>query len=183
MNKWLFAALTVLCVSASATRVTFANWGHEHERHNKASLRATMLGLHEVPPINSEGSGRFTATIDKDDNITFKMTFENLSTNPIVSHIHYAQFNVAGGVMIFLCGGGGQPPCPAATSGTIEGTITAANVTGPAAQGIAVGDLASALRAIGDGEGYANLHTTRFPGGEIRGQIKVHGDLDDDDND
>ena len=97
-----------------------------------------------------------------------------------MSHIHFAQFNVAGGVMIFLCGGGGQPACPATTSGTIEGTITPANVTGPAAQGITAGDLASALKVIGDGEGYANLHTTAFPGGEIRGQIRVRGDLDDD---
>ncbi len=178
MKKWLVAGLTVLCVSAIATGVTLAG----HERHDKARLRATLLGLHEVPPINSEGSGRFTAAIDRDDKITFKVTFENLSANLIVSHIHYAQFNVAGGVMIFLCGGGGQPACPAATSGEFEGEITPANVTGPAGQGINPGDLASALRAIGDGEGYTNLHTTKFPGGEIRGQIKVRGDLDDDDD-
>src|SRR6185503_8617928 len=95
MKKWLFAALTVLCVSASATRVTFANWGHEHGRHNKASLRATLLGLHEVPPINSDGSGRFTSIVHHDDSITFKVTFENLRANLIVSHIHFAQFNVA----------------------------------------------------------------------------------------
>src|SRR4051812_6223073 len=98
MKKWLFAALTVLCVSAIATGVTLAG----HERHGKAHLRATLLGLHEVPPINSDGSGRFTAFVDRDDSITFKVTFENLRANLIVSHIHFAQFNVAGGVMIFL---------------------------------------------------------------------------------
>jgi hypothetical protein len=32
--------------------------------------------------------------------------------------------------MIFLCGGGGQPTCPQASSGTITGTITGTNVTG-----------------------------------------------------
>jgi hypothetical protein len=81
--------------------------------------------------------------------------------------------------MIFLCGGGGQPACPAATAGTVTGTITPTNVTGPTLQGITPGDLAAALRAIAGGEGYANIHTARFPGGEIRGQVKVHRDDDD----
>jgi hypothetical protein len=62
-----------------------------------------------------------------------------------VAHLHFAPSKVAGGVMIFLCGGGGQPACPAATEGTITGTITAANVTGPSVQGIVPGDLDSAL--------------------------------------
>jgi hypothetical protein len=66
--------------------------------------------------------------------------------------------------MIFLCGGGNQPTCPAATSGTISGTITAANVTGPATQGIAAGDLTSALEAVREGNAYANMHTDNFKG-------------------
>jgi hypothetical protein len=57
--------------------------------------------------------------------------------------------------MIFLCGGGGQPDCPAVTSGTITGTITAANVTGPTTQGIDIGDLDSALKAVRTGLAYA----------------------------
>jgi hypothetical protein len=74
--------------------------------------------------------------------------------------------------MIFLCGGGGQPNCPAATSATFTGTITAANVTGPGAQGIDAGDLASALEAVRDGISYANIHSTKFPAGELRGQVR-----------
>jgi len=74
--------------------------------------------------------------------------------------------------MIFLCGGGGQPDCPAVTSGTITGTITAANVTGPTTQGIDIGDLDSALKAVRAGLAYANMHTTNFAGGEIRGQVR-----------
>jgi hypothetical protein len=65
-----------------------------------------------------------------------------------------------------------QPACPAATHGTITGTITAANVTGPTNQGIAPGDLNSALEAVRDGVSYANMHTTMFPASEIRGQVR-----------
>ena len=131
-----------------------------------------------MPPISTAGTGSFTANIHPNGTIDFKLTFANLSTNAVVAHIHFAQANVSGGVMIFLCGGDAQPACPAATSGTVEAAITPANVVGPAAQGIAAGDLAAALRAIGQGEGYANIHTTRFPGGEIRGQIRVKRDDD-----
>jgi hypothetical protein len=53
--------------------------------------------------------------------------------------------------------------------------ITAANVTGPTGQGIAPGDLDSALEAVRQGLSYANMHTTNFPGGEIRGNVQRGG--------
>jgi len=134
---------------------------------------ASLAGANEVPPINSAGTAAFEMTIS--DTITFSLTFSGLSSPLTVSHLHFAPTKVAGGVMIFLCGGGNQPACPAATSGTITGTITAANVTGPSAQGITAGDLTSALEAVRDGLSYANMHTTTFPGGEIRGNVKRGG--------
>ena len=130
---------------------------------------ASLGGENEVPPINTAGTGAFDMTIQ--DTITFSLTFSGLSSNLAVSHLHFAPSKVAGGVMIFLCGGGGQPACPAATSGTITGTITAANVTGPTTQGIAPGDLDSALEAVRDSLSYANMHTANFGGGEIRGEV------------
>lgn len=131
---------------------------------------ARLLGDSEVPPINSAGTATFHMEIGA--TITFTLTFSGLSSNLLVSHLHFAPTKVAGGVMIFLCGGGNQPTCPAATSGTISGTITAANVTGPATQGIAAGDLTSALEAVREGNAYANMHTDNFKGGEIRGQVR-----------
>jgi len=134
---------------------------------------ASLAGGNEVPPINSAGTAAFEMTIS--DTITFSLTFSGLSSPLVVSHLHFAPSKVAGGVMIFLCGGGNQPACPAATSGTITGTLTAANVTGPTAQGITAGDLTSALEAVRDGLSYANMHTTSFPGGEIRGNVQRGG--------
>jgi hypothetical protein len=136
---------------------------------------ARLTGDNEVPPTASPATGTFHMQIDNSTSppvINFTMTYANMSGNPTFSHLHFGQMNVAGGIMIFLCGGGGQPSCPASTSGTFSGTITPANVTGPAAQGIDAGDLASALEAVRDGESYANIHSAKFPAGELRGQLR-----------
>jgi hypothetical protein len=156
---WAIAALAVSLLAASAAR-------SQTERFS-----ASLSGAQEVPPINTAGTGAFEMTIQP-GTITFSLTFSGLSSSLAVAHLHFAPSKVAGGVMIFLCGGGGQPACPAATSGTITGTITAANVTGPGGQGIAPGDLDSALEAVRDGLSYANMHTANFGGGEIRGQVR-----------
>jgi hypothetical protein len=155
---WIGAALAAGLLTASARPV------------DTQVFSATLLGDNEVPPNNTAGKASFRMEVGNP--ITFSLTFSDLSTPLVVAHLHFAPTKVAGGVMIFLCGGGNQPVCPAATSGTITGMITAANVTGPANQGINPGDLDSALEAVGEGLSYANMHTTKFPGGEIRGQLR-----------
>jgi hypothetical protein len=136
---------------------------------------AKLVGDNEVPPTASTATGAFHMEIDNSTSpptINFTMTYANMSGIPTLSHLHFGQVGVAGGVMIFLCGGGGQPSCPSAASGTFSGTITPANVTGPTLQGISVGDLATALEAVGEGESYANIHSAKFPAGELRGQVR-----------
>ena len=81
----------------------------------------------------------------------------------------------AGGVSAFLCtnlgnGPAGTQACPA--SGTITGTITPADVVGPAAQGIAAGEFRELVDAIKAHTAYVNVHTSQYPGGEIRGQLR-----------
>ena len=59
---------------------------------------------------------------------------------------------------------------------------TAADIVGPAAQGIPAapnGDFADVIRAIRTRNAYANLHTTMFQGGEVRGTVEAprgHGE-------
>ena len=155
-------AITALAVSILAVPAAYS----QTERFS-----ASLSGANEVPPINTAGTANFEMTIQPGA-ITFSLTFSDLSSPLAVAHLHFAPSKVAGGVMIFLCGGGNQPVCPAATSGTITGTITAANVTGPGGQGITAGDLDSALEAVRDDLSYANMHTANFGGGEIRGQVR-----------
>ena len=169
-NTIAFWALAALAASVLAAPAAYSQTELLANQHTER-FSARLSGAEEVPPINTAGTDDFEMTIQQGA-ITFSLDFSNLSSPLSVAHLHFAPGKVAGGVMIFLCGGGNQPDCPATTEGTITGTITAANVTGPTAQGVNPGDLDPALEAVRDGLSYANMHTANFGGGEIRGQVR-----------
>jgi len=157
-------------------------------RDNHVTLRAELRGLNEVPPTTSQGSASLRAQLDEDaQTIDFTLDFQNLTAAPAAAHIHFGATKINGGVMVFFCGGGGKPACPATTSGTVTGTIAVADVVGPAAQGITAGDFTDVVRAIRTGNSYANMHSVNFPGGEVRGKVistgHSHHDHDDDHDD
>jgi CHRD domain-containing protein len=155
----------------------------------KSHLRARLDGIHETNPstIITNGTGTWTATINDDSSITYTLSYKNLSTPVTQAHIHIGATKITGGIAIFFCtnlgnGPAGTPPCPndATNSGTVTHTVTAADVVGPAGQGVTAGDMADVVRAIASGVTYANVHTTAHPAGEIRGQIRQSGDDEDD---
>ena len=142
------------------------------------TLRARLISFNQVPSVLSAARGLFEAKINDDGTIAFKLSYANMSSPVVQAHIHFGQSRTNGGVAVFLCGGA-KPACPA--SGTVTGTITAADVsTLPATngdsvipQGIAPADLAGLIMAIRTGSTYINVHSTMFPSGEIRGQVEV----------
>jgi hypothetical protein len=144
------------------------------------SVRATLSGFNEVPPINSPGSGRFQATIFS-DHLTYTLTYSGLTSDATQSHVHFGQPGVNGGVYFFLCSNVGTPAgittpaCPV-SGGTVTGTITAADIIPVPTQNITAGDFASAVKIILAGVGYANVHSNNFKAGEIRGQVKNSDD-------
>lgn len=124
--------------------------------------------------FSSVGFGEFEAEVDDEtQTITYLLEYAGLE-GPVTTqaHIHLGNRYTTGGISAFLCGGGTKPnPCPPA-AGTVTGTITPADVQGPTAQGIEPGawqELAAAIRA---GYTYVNVHTSKFPTGEIRAQIE-----------
>jgi hypothetical protein len=104
--------------------------------------------------------------------------------------VHFAKPGVNGGISFWLCEtaavqspSASTPTCPS-PGGTVEGDITSAEVIGPGAtvgppptagQGIEPGNLAEILAAMRAGHAYANVHSTKWPGGEIRAQIDNRG--------
>ena len=168
----LGAALIVGLVSPAIAQ------DHGSERR----VRARLAGANEVPTVSSTGHGELRGMIDRDDTeLTYELSFDDLEGTVLQSHIHIGQTSVSGGIMIWLCGTAtnpgppGTPTCPP-PGGSVGRTVTAADVLAVTAQGIAAGEFAEALQAIRRGLAYANVHSTKHPSGEIRGQINESKD-------
>ena len=142
-------------------------------------FRAVLEGTQEVPAVSTEGEGYFHVRIRPDNAIHYELGYDDLEGAVTQAHIHIAQKGVNGGIIAFLCsnlgnGPAGTQPCPAPPA-RITGVIRAADVIGPAAQGIAPGELDEVIQAFRDGVVYANVHSTLWPGGEIRSQLGNRG--------
>jgi hypothetical protein len=163
------AVVAVVAAVLASASIAFAAARHHHD--GNAQFSAHLIGYNETPSLNSTGVGHLSLTIGSNQ-ITFDLTYSGLSGPPHVAHVHVGQRGVAGGVSFFFCGGGGKPACPPSTSGEVKGTVAPADIIGPTSQGFAAGDFASVVKAIRAGFTYANMHTTKFPAGEIRGQLR-----------
>jgi hypothetical protein len=168
----LLAAIAALAVGGAVA----AGKSGGHGKHHGATFKAALIGYEEVPAVSTTGSGSFKATLNRaGDKVSWKLSYRDLEAPVQQAHVHFGQPSVNGGVSAFLCSNlPGKPAnvqaCPAAPA-KISGTIRAQDVVGPAEQGIepgALGELAAAMQA---GITYANVHTDKFPNGEIRGQI------------
>jgi hypothetical protein len=147
-------------------------------------LEARLKPFSEVPAVSSTASGRFKADIDdRTNSIAYQLSYSGLQGEVRQAHIHLGQKGVNGAVMVFLCQTtfnpdptGLAPTCP--QSGTVTGTIRAANIVatvppaGAAGQGIEANEIGEVIAAIRGGVAYVNVHSTRFPGGEVRGQLR-----------
>lgn len=137
----------------------------------------SLSGYEETPAVSTTANGRAVVNLTRsDEGFNYRLTYSALEGDITQAHIHFGQKDVAGGVSVFLCSNLGTPstvPCPPGPA-TVEGTIDAADVIGPTAQGIAPGEIGELIKAIRDGKTYANVHSTKFPPGEIRGQLSVN---------
>jgi hypothetical protein len=133
-----------------------------------------------VPALSTSGKGTFRASIRSGGSaLRYRLSYSDLEAPVQQAHIHLGQRGVNAGVSVFLCSNLGNGPagtkaCPN-PSGTVSGTLRAADVVGPAAQGIDPGEFRELVRAIRTGATYANVHTDKYPGGEIRAQIDRRG--------
>jgi|KBSSwiStaDraftv2_1062776.scaffolds.fasta_scaffold00497_14 hypothetical protein len=170
----LGAILSGLSVSPAALAAP-----HVEEFH------AVFSGFNEVGGLNAQtgailSDGRATLELRlnrADQTLSFVLKYSGLAAGVTQAHIHFGKIHMAGGVMVFFCSNDpatsppGTQPCPA-NSGTVTGTLSAANVVGPAKQGVTAGDFQAIVDALESDTAYANIHTTAFPAGEIRGEIR-----------
>ena len=148
----------------------------------KEELRAGLAGFREVPVISTGASGSFRAVVDdKAGTIAYELRYSRLEGDVQQAHIHVGQRSVNGSISVFLCQTeaspdptGLAPRCP--QSGKVSGILQAANMIegGIVGQGIAPGEFGELVRAIRSGVAYVNVHSSKFPGGEVRGQLRTH---------
>ena len=177
------AAVAALASMAAST-AAFAD-------RNGRTFATRLSGYGEAPlTINSNGSGVFTATVSKDGTeIHYTLSYRDLSSDVTQAHIHFGRPAIAGMIVLFLCTNLTPPDgvpeaqkCPQAPA-TISGKRTAADVIARTAQGIDAGaeglkEMAKAMRVSA---AYANVHTTKFGPGEIRGTIGPDDEDEDED--
>lgn len=166
----LVVSIAVVAVLSAAT-IVLAQGGFKR-------ISEFLTGYQETPSaVSTTGNGTFNATISNDGSrIDWELSYSDLEGAVQQAHIHFGQKGVTGPISVFLCtnlgnGPAGTQPCPAPPA-TISGTIVAADVTNLANErGISAGELDELLAAIRAGVTYVNVHSTRWPGGEVRSQI------------
>lgn len=154
------------------------------DRDNDNRIRTKLVGFNEVPIVSTVASGRLMAQIAKDEqSIEYSLTINDLQGIVAQAHIHLAQRDVNGGIVLWLCQGTTRAPAQVAATtpecpqeGEVTGVLNAASVTPVATQQIGANELGEVIDAIRAGKAYANVHTNLSPGGEIRGQLDAdHG--------
>ena len=171
-------AFGILLICGSATTFTDDGGARKIDVH-LSGYQETLVAL------STTGNGHFQARISKDGTqIAWQLSYGDLEGTVTQSHIHFGARAQTGGVSVFLCtnlgnGPAGTQTCPASApeGAPLTGVATATNVIGPAAQGIAPGEFAELLAAIRAGVAYVNVHSSKYPGGEIRAQFPA-GDHD-----
>jgi hypothetical protein len=127
---------------------------------------AGVVSAEPAIPVNAEqettgstspGSGFFSYTIEGQQ-LCYTLEVRDMTMAPFAAHIHVGAREVAGPIVVPL-----MTP-PAATS-TVSECITAAE--GGAMTPAELAAIAAEPRSY-----YVNVHTTNWPGGELRGQLK-----------
>lgn len=114
-----------------------------------AAFSTQMTGMNEVPAVNTAATGRVVAVLDKNTRLfRWQLSFTGLRGTATVGHFHGpAAIGSNAGIALTL-------PSPLTSPQEGRSTLTPAQ--------------AAALLA---GKWYANVHSSAYPNGEIRGQL------------
>jgi len=146
---------------------------------DQVAFVTTLTGSQEVPPTGSPGIGSALVTLDTTTNLlTVNVSFAGLISPTIASHIHCCTLPGANAMVATAV-----PTFPGFPLGVTTGTylqtfdLTLASTYNPAFitahGGTVAGAQAALIAGLLSGQTYLNIHTSQFPGGEIRGQLQA----------
>ena len=139
----------------------------------KNTFTAHLRSRDEVNPngVISTGQGQAIFKISEDGTeISYKLIVANIE-NVTMAHIHCGEEGVNGPFIAWLFQ---MVPAPGVTVNGIlaEGTITAADIISRPTCSGGFSTFEQLVERIRTGTAYVNVHTVKYGGGEIRGQIK-----------
>ena len=152
------ALVFVLSTQASAQTIT---------------LRANMNGGEETPAIVNTGAvGTVEVSVDATNRevaVTLKVFNISAATPTTAGHIHIGSRLTPGPTVLNF------PPSLVGRTGDFTMVFRMGDTPGVfnARPAIGINTIDDAIQAIVGGNSYCNIHTTQFPGGEIRGQLTI----------
>ncbi|MFL5311311.1 MAG: CHRD domain-containing protein [Myxococcales bacterium] len=162
----LCCAALVACGSSSNTEAFHANM-------TSAQEVPAPTGLATPPP-----TGTAVFTNNGDGTVSYTVNATGLSTQFsgvtfTGMHIHFAPVGTAAGIVVPL-----TTPTPGTTAGTtsVTGTFTSSTCASGGTNCINTGNtIDTVLTNMRNGGAYLNIHTSRNPTGELRGQVATGG--------
>jgi hypothetical protein len=132
----------------------------------KDTFSTKLTGGEETPAVKTKAKGEAVFYLLKNGReIGYKLTVSDIE-NVTAAHIHMGKKGVEGPPLAGLFAG---PKKEGGFSGILaEGTLTGKDLMG-SLSGKSVQDL---VKMIKTGNTYVNVHTDKYPNGELRGQIR-----------
>jgi len=142
----------------------FASFAIAVERKFHARLTGGEVVTQVHTNAHGEANFRFS---ESGDQMSYKLTLRNIKIKNVTAvHIHQGKHGKEGPPVVSIFS---QPKEAAGFGGILsEGAITTKDLFGP----LKGKPLSSLMQMIEDKDAYVNVHTDKYPGGEIRGQIK-----------
>jgi len=149
--------MRILGIMAAAVLV--AAWNAPSSTHpSRTNYTAQLNGAMEIPPNTSKATGTATFSLEGNE-LHYMVTVHGLSGPASAAHIHAGK-----------SGESGKPVLKLEIKNVADGQLADDSVDLSKMMGMGVsGDSVKALLA--NGAAYVNVHTAKFPGGEVRGQL------------
>lgn len=146
-STFLVAALAALTLASACKKKT------DDSPAPTQQLSGSLSAANSVPSNPSPGMGTVTGTYDPTSKVlTYKLDFTGLTGPPTIAHFHFGNPQHVGPTFVSFTN------LPTGTSGPIIGTAT---LTAAQSDSFKLGHV------------YANIHTAKYPAGEIRANVVV----------